>query len=86
MTRATRKFLIATAGFVWLATALAPPGAHADPMKCSNQETTCATNCKKAARGPVTVCLTQCGARASYCMKTGCWNDGVRTFCGLAKR
>lgn len=59
--------------------------AQADPMKCSNEEKTCATNCKKAARGPVSACLTACGARASYCMKTGCWNDGGQIFCGLSK-
>jgi hypothetical protein len=77
---------LAAFGFSLLATLVGTAPAHADPMKCSNQEQTCATNCKKAARGPVTTCLTQCGARASYCMKTGCWNNGVQTFCGLAKR
>jgi hypothetical protein len=59
---------------------------QADPMKCSNEEKTCATACKTAARGPVNTCLTACGARASYCMKTGCWDNGAQRYCGLAKQ
>ena len=55
-------------------------------MKCSNEEKTCATNCKKAARGPVAACLTQCGAWGSYCIKTGCWDTGAQRYCGLAKQ
>jgi hypothetical protein len=65
---------------------LAVPLAHADPMKCSGEEATCISNCKKAARGPVSACLTACGARVSYCMKTGCWDNGAQRYCGLAKQ
>ena len=60
--------------------------AQADPMKCSNEEKTCATACKKAARGPVNRLPDRCGARASYCMKTGCWDNGAQRYCGLAKQ
>jgi hypothetical protein len=64
--------------------ALSP--ARADPMKCSDVGKACATKCRKAARGPVTVCLTQCGVRASSCQRTGCWDEGSRRYCGMAKR
>ena len=60
-------------------------GAMADPMKCSGEEKACATACKKAARVAVSVCLTNCGARLSACMKTGCWDNGAQRYCGLAK-
>jgi hypothetical protein len=74
------------AGIALIGVMSSMPIARADPMKCSNEEKTCATNCKKAARGPVNVCLTECGVRASYCMKTGCWDNGVQRYCGLAKQ
>ena len=59
--------------------------AFAEPMKCSGEEKTCVTNCKKAARVAVNVCLTACGARRSACLKTGCWDDGAQRYCGLNK-
>lgn len=74
------------AGISLFAAVLTITLAQAEPMKCSNEEKTCATACKKAARGPVNVCLTECGARASYCMKTGCWDNGAQRYCGLAKQ
>ena len=61
------------------------PTAMAEPMKCSGEEKTCITACRKTARMPVNVCLTGCGARLSACLKTGCWNDGTQRYCGLAK-
>ena len=60
--------------------------AQAAPMKCSTEEKTCAAACTKAARTAVRSCVTACGARASYCMKTGCWDNGTRVYCGLAKQ
>ena len=77
---------LAAFGLVLLASLASAPLAKADPMKCSNEEKTCATNCKKAARGPVAACLTQCGAWGSYCIKTGCWDTGAQRYCGLAKQ
>lgn len=85
--KATQKIIpLGYAAIALLTVLSASPAAQADPMKCSNEEKTCATNCKKAARGPVNVCLTECGTRASYCMKTGCWDTGVQRYCGLAKQ
>jgi len=64
---------------------LGAQAARADPMKCSGEEKTCVTNCKKAARVPVSVCVTGCGSRLSACLKTGCWDNGSQRYCGLSK-
>ena len=79
----SRKFrtLLAAAAF----TVLSLSAASAEPMKCSGEEKACVTNCKKAARVAVNVCVTACGSRLSVCMKTGCWDDGTQRYCGLNK-
>ena len=59
--------------------------ASAEPMKCSGEEKACVTNCKKAARVAVNVCVTACGSRLSVCLKTGCWDNGAQRYCGLNK-
>ncbi len=85
MTSAKTYIVFATIAAAGL-TLLGTHPARSDPMKCSSEEATCASNCKKAARGPISACLTACGARGSYCIKTGCWDNGVRRYCGLAKQ
>lgn len=80
------KMIPLAAAVALIAVLAGAPAAQAEPMKCSNEAKTCSTNCKKVARGPVNVCLTNCGVRASYCLKTGCWDDGVQRFCGLSKQ
>jgi hypothetical protein len=73
------------AAFVAVA-AFAAPTLRAEPMKCSGEEKTCIASCKKTGSVTVSVCVTNCGARGSYCMKTGCWDNGVQRFCGLNKQ
>ncbi|HZL30909.1 MAG TPA: hypothetical protein VFC54_07605 [Pseudolabrys sp.] len=80
------KMIPLAAAVALLAVTAGASAAQADPMKCSNEAKTCSSNCKKVARGPLNACLTNCGARASYCIKTGCWLDGVQRICGLAKQ
>jgi hypothetical protein len=65
---------------------LAAQTALADPMKCSGEEKTCIANCVKVARSAVSTCVTDCGARKSYCVKTGCWDNGRQRYCGLSKQ
>jgi hypothetical protein len=65
---------------------LGAPAAKADPMKCSGEEKTCLTHCKKAARVAGSVCATGCGSRLSACMKTGCWDNGSQRYCGLNRQ
>ena len=59
---------------------------RADPMKCSGEEKACITSCTKTATTALSICLTACGARKSYCVKTGCWDNGRQRYCGLAKQ
>jgi hypothetical protein len=70
---------------VLLAFAGAPSVVGAEPMKCSGEEKTCVTACRKTARMPVNICLTGCGQRLSACLKNGCWDNGTQRYCGLAK-
>jgi hypothetical protein len=61
--------------------------ALAAPMRCSNEQTICITNCKKNPdRSFLSICLTNCGARQSNCIRTGCWDSGVQKYCGLMKQ
>lgn len=81
MTAATLRTLAALFALALLGAQIA----RAEPMKCSGEEKTCLTNCRKIARVAVSVCATGCGARLSACMKTGCWDTGAQRYCGLAK-
>ncbi len=65
----------------------AGPAVRADPMKCSGEEKSCIASCQKNPNGStVSACVTACGARQSYCMKTGCWNNGASRYCGLTRQ
>jgi hypothetical protein len=82
MTARTASFLAAV-----LALALLGAPAAADPMKCSGEEKVCIAGCQKTAKGSaLSLCLTNCGARLSYCAKTGCWDDGRQRYCGLLRQ
>jgi hypothetical protein len=62
-------------------------GAFAAPMRCSGEQTTCIASCKKNPdRSYLSICITNCGARQSICMKTGCWDSGAQKYCGLLKQ
>jgi hypothetical protein len=59
----------------------------AAPMRCSGEETSCITGCKKSTdRASVPACITNCGLRQSICKKTGCWDSGNQKYCGLLKQ
>jgi hypothetical protein len=61
--------------------------ALAAPMRCSGEQKICTTNCNKSAdRSLISICVTNCGARHSMCMKTGCWDSGIQKYCGLLKQ
>lgn len=68
------------------ALALASRAGFADPMKCSNENKACIMNCQKKATTRPSACLTDCGVRQSFCIKTGCWDNGVQRYCGLSKQ
>ena len=58
----------------------------ADPMKCTNEEKTCVTNCSKFARTTVQQCLEGCRMSRMICLRTGCWDSGTSRYCGLMKQ
>jgi hypothetical protein len=59
----------------------------AAPMRCSGEQKICITNCNKSTdRSSISICVTNCGARQSVCMKTGCWDSGFQKYCGLLKQ
>jgi hypothetical protein len=60
---------------------------HADPMRCSAEQKACTAGCGKlsdltAAR----ICITNCAQRQVACRRTGCWDNGSRTYCGLLRQ
>jgi hypothetical protein len=64
-----------------------PQTAVAAPMRCSGEQTTCIANCRKNPdRSFLSICVTNCGARQSNCMRTGCWDTGAQKYCGLLKQ
>jgi hypothetical protein len=82
----TRNIIAALAALA----AITLPGfqpSFAAPMRCSGEETTCITGCKKSAdRASIPTCITNCGIRQSLCKKTGCWDSGIQKYCGLLKQ
>jgi hypothetical protein len=81
MTQAVRTTLIALSAVLLLSGA-----AHAQPMKCSDEEKTCQKACAKGPAATKSACLTECGVRRNICMRTGCWDNGRLRYCGLAKQ
>jgi hypothetical protein len=74
--------IAAAVALVMLASAAA-----AEPMKCSTERQSCAAACRKYAdQKPWRVCMTACSQQQASCMRTGCWNNGGNTYCGLLKR
>jgi len=56
-------------------------------MRCSGEQNTCIASCKKnPAIASIPTCITNCGSRQAYCMKTGCWDTGFQKYCGLLKQ
>jgi len=61
--------------------------AAAAPMRCSGEQKICIANCNKSPdRSTIPICVTNCGARQSMCMRTGCWDSGFQKYCGLLKQ
>jgi|SRR5450830_1350903 len=81
----TYKILSAVAAIVGLCL-FCSQAVLAQPMRCSGEQKVCVANCNKANRASASVCATDCGARQSLCMKTGCWDNGTQKYCGLLKQ
>jgi len=61
--------------------------ALADAVRCSNEQKACVTACVKPNDPASTrVCITNCAQRQVVCRRTGCWDNGTRTYCGLLRQ
>ncbi|MCK9919235.1 hypothetical protein MXD81_59910 [Microbacteriaceae bacterium K1510] len=78
-----RIALAAVAALTLLSTATAQAAA----MRCSNEQNTCIAVCNKAvSKAQLSSCITTCGQRNAFCLKTGCWDDGAQRYCGLQRQ
>ncbi len=61
--------------------------AWADAMRCSGQHQTCSAACARLGDANANrVCLTTCTRQRANCLRTGCWEENGRTYCGLLKQ
>ena len=59
----------------------------AEPLRCGGEHQACVSSCTKLGDPAATrICLTNCAQRQATCVRTGCWDDGTRTYCGLLRR
>jgi hypothetical protein len=67
--------------------ALTNVAANAAPARCSDERKTCVAVCGKTYTGSdLATCITNCGARQSMCVHTGCWNSGTSRYCNLTRQ
>ncbi|MGH6727364.1 MAG: hypothetical protein ACREB8_12590 [Pseudolabrys sp.] len=60
--------------------------APADSLKCSDEQKACITICQKNPRALVGDCIANCRTRTNFCKKTGCWDNGIKRYCGLLRQ
>jgi hypothetical protein len=61
--------------------------ARAEPLRCSDEHRACVAACQKLGDSrAIRVCVTACTRQRNSCQRTGCWNNGARTYCGLSRR
>jgi hypothetical protein len=61
--------------------------ASADPMRCSAEQKACTAACVKLSDlAAARICITNCAQRQVACRRTGCWDNGSRTYCGLLRQ
>ena len=60
---------------------------QAAPMACNGEQKVCIANCTKSTAGSATgACIANCNARQSMCKQTGCWDNGIKRYCGLLRQ
>ncbi len=65
---------------------LAGAAGRADPLKCTDEARACLKTCVQLPGATLAACQTSCRDRQKDCMRTGCWNTGVKNYCGLSKQ
>jgi len=81
MVRAAR-LLAAIAAAVWVVGGTA----QAAPMRCSDEHKTCVAACQLRPLAVAPACLSGCNARRSNCLRSGCWSDSAKSYCGLLRQ
>jgi hypothetical protein len=82
-----RDSLVTTIAVAAALYALGGQPASADAMRCSSELKACISNCTKIQkRDAAAACVTNCRTRSFSCARTGCWDDGVRKYCGLMRQ
>ena len=64
----------------------AAQGAIAAPMLCSGEQKTCIAACQKSPHALIGDCIANCRTRFNYCRQTGCWDNGIKRYCGLLRQ
>jgi hypothetical protein len=75
-----------TAALAAVALLLACGAGRADPLKCTDEARACLKTCVQLPGATLAACQTACRDRQKDCMRTGCWNTGVKNYCGLSKQ
>ena len=61
--------------------------AAAEPMKCSGEQQTCLAGCARLVDlTRLKACVNFCSQNLAVCRRTGCWNNGSSTYCGLMRQ
>jgi hypothetical protein len=58
----------------------------AEPLRCAGEHQACVASCTKLGDPSKRICVTNCAQRQAACVRTGCWDDGTRNYCGLLRR
>ena len=60
--------------------------ALAAPMLCSGEQKTCIAVCQRNPLALIGDCIANCRTRFNYCRQTGCWDNGIKRYCGLLRQ
>jgi hypothetical protein len=61
--------------------------AAAEPMKCSGEQQACLAGCARLVDPTrLKACVNSCIQSQAVCRRTGCWNNGSSTYCGLMRQ
>jgi hypothetical protein len=60
--------------------------ALAAPMLCSGEQKTCISVCQRNPLALIGDCIANCRTRFNYCRQTGCWDNGIKRYCGLLRQ
>ena len=78
--------IISVVAAVVVAALFGAQGAIAAPMLCSGEQKTCISVCQRNLLALIGDCIANCRTRFNYCRQTGCWDNGIKRYCGLLRQ